>query len=221
MTWTWHNPNQGPTPAELAAWADGELGPAEARRVEGWLRDHPEAADEIEAARRLVGLFHDHPAPDPSPDAWQTTLDNIHAGLSAPTRPLRVPAWRLRLILGLSAAAALVAGVLVAGRYWPREVVVPDRPEVVHRVQLPPGDDNDEPFAVVSAREIAIINMSADDADRLMLDQPLLGTIEFAAPEDIEVVLLMPDPEEGNMPRLQKGPQVPMIVLARNDDEEP
>jgi anti-sigma factor RsiW len=224
MTWTWHNPDRTPTPAELAAWADGELGPTEARQVEAWLADHPEAVDDAEALRRVVGLFRDHAIEGPSPDAWQATLAGIQAGLTTPAGALKQPrspkppTWRLRLILGLTAAAAVLGGVVVAGLKWPRATT----PEVVKvGIEWPPGDDNDEPFAVVNASDINIISMQADDADRLVMDQPLLGTVEFVASEDIEVVKVMPDPEEGNMSRLQKGPMVPMIVLARVQDEEP
>jgi hypothetical protein len=230
MTWTWHNPDRGPTPAELAAWADGELGPADAGRVEAWLLDHPEAVEDAEVARRLVGLFRDHAVPDPSSVAWQTTLDSIRAGLTAPPVPAgrspadamrpALPVSRLRMVLGLVSAAAVLSGILVAGLYWPR----PDGGDRdIPVVVLPPGDDNDEPFAVVTASEVNIISMNAIDADRLALGSALLGTFEFAAPRDIEVVKVVPDAEEGNRSRLQCGPQVPMIVLARVDgeDEEP
>ena len=223
MTWTWQNPDRGPTPAELAAWADGELGPAEARWVEGWLADHPEAVDEAEVARRLVGLFRDHGPPEPSHAAWQATLEGIRTGLSAPRQAGQGSRWRLRLVLGLVSAAAVLGGLLVAGLSWPRANKTDNRDGLVEkdkRPPLPPADD-DPPFAVVGASEVNIISMDAEDADRLLMDQPLLGTVEFAAPEDIEVVGVLPDPEEGSRSRLQRGPQVPMIVLARNEDEEP
>ncbi len=221
MTRTWHNPERGPTPAELAAWADGELGPAEARRVEAWLADHPEAGDDAEAGRRLVRLFRDQAPPEPSPAAWHDTLQRIHAGLSGPS-PSRAPGKPWRVVLGLLAAAALLGGVLLAGRYWPR-AERPDQPDFAREDsrKLPPGDEDDEPFAVVTAGEVNIISVHAGDADRLVMDQPLMGSLDFAAPEDIEVVKVGPDPEEGRRARLQRGEQVPMLVLARPHDEEP
>jgi hypothetical protein len=225
MTWTWHNPERDPTPEKLAAWADGELSPAEAARIEAWLAEHPEAVDDAEAPRRLVGLFRDHAACEPSPDAWQATLAGIHAGLSvppvanAPGSPARGPRWRVRLVVGLTAAAALLGGVLVASRWVVRTPTVGPPPVAERRFNWPPGDDNDEPFAVVNAGAINVLSMHPDDADFLVLGQPLLGTVEFVNSEEIEVVKVMPDAEEGNMPLLHKGPMMPMIVLARVEDE--
>ncbi len=217
MTRNWHNP--APTPAELAAWADGELDPVTASRVEAWLADHPEAAHDAESARRLVQLYRDHAPPEPSPAAWQAALGRIETGLAAPRR---LPGWRLRLLLGFAAAAAVLGGLLIAGLYRPRPAQEPETAPVVQReVVLAEDDDNDEPFAVLTAGEVDILSMEAVDADRLVLGQPLLGPIDFCRLEDIQVVKVEADPEEGLVSRLQPGPEMPMIVVARADEEEP
>jgi hypothetical protein len=219
MTRNWHNP--APTPAELAAWADGELDPATAGRVEAWLADHPEAAPDAESWRRLVQLYRDHAAPDPSPVAWQTTLARIEIGLDAP--PRRPLAWRLRLVAALTAAAAVLGGVLVATLYTPRAIERPVGPGFVADSQLilPPEDDNDEPFPVLTSSEIDIISMDVADVDRLVLEgRPLLGPIEFCRPPDVKVVRFQADPDEAFVPRFQPGSTVPMIVVARADDDE-
>src|SRR6476469_4251975 len=114
MTRNRHNPDRDPTPAELAAWADGELDAADAARVERWLLDHPEAESEVESNSRLVGLFRDHPPAEPSPDAWDATLNRI-ADRAARDRRL----WQPMLWLTLGAAAAVIAAVCVAGLMWP------------------------------------------------------------------------------------------------------
>src|SRR5262245_48555756 len=102
MTRQWHNPDR-PTPADLAAWVEGELVGADAGRVEAWLVLHPEDAADAESSSRLKGLFHDHPAPEPSPDAWADTL----ARISDRTRPRGRWRWPAMLFVSLTAAAAV------------------------------------------------------------------------------------------------------------------
>src|SRR5688500_6791176 len=96
MTRNWQNPDC-PTPAELAAWVDGELEGADAGRVEAWLCAHPEDAAEAEASSRLAGLFRDHPPADPSPEAWDATLARIAARAGGNRRPR----WQALLFVSL------------------------------------------------------------------------------------------------------------------------
>jgi hypothetical protein len=73
---------------------------------------------------------------------------------------------------------------------------------------------------VATLGEIEIISIAAEDADRVMMGQPLMGTFEVAAPEDVQIVRMEPHPEDGQMPSFHRGQEVPMIVAAA-DREAP
>jgi anti-sigma factor RsiW len=210
MTRNWHNPDR-PTPAELAAWVDGELEAADAARVEAWLADHPDEAADAESSSRLAGLFRDHPPPEPSSAAWDRTFSRIAAGAARPRRPR----WPVLLILGLAGAAAILAAVAATGSLWPKPGRMKDGGPVV---KLPADDDNDEPLAVATAGEIDVLNMDAKDAGRVMIG-PLLDPFEIASPDDVDLVAAEED-DEGGMPKLQKG-QYLMVVVVRADDKDP
>jgi anti-sigma factor RsiW len=64
----------GPTPQLLAAYVDGELGPADRAAVDAWLCDHPEARADVAAQRRLTHLWRAAPPPDPGDAAWADEL---------------------------------------------------------------------------------------------------------------------------------------------------
>jgi anti-sigma factor RsiW len=78
-------------PELLAAYADGELAPAECRRVEDWLAAHPEARADVEAQRRLARLFDEAAPPAPADERW--------AGSRA--------AWARRRIAGAGSSSRL------------------------------------------------------------------------------------------------------------------
>ena len=131
--------------------------------------------------------------------------------------------WRLRLLLGLAAtAAAIFGGVVLARAFWPEHPTGPDRQEVAQKTPAVIADEPDLPFPVAEVQEVNIISIDVEDADRVvMLGQPPMGTFELAAPEDIEIVKMEPWPEDGRTPRLHRGPEVPMIVVAAVDRPEP
>jgi len=228
MSHPFHGPDRPPTPAELSAWADGELlGPA-ARRVETWLATRPDAAAEVEQVRGLTRLYRDHPAPEPAPAAWRAALGRIEDRLSrpavAPSRPPGRP-WRWPLLLGLVSAAALFGGVVIARALWPAAEAPVDPTVVAQHGHAPapappPAPEDDEVFPVASAREVDILSIDPRDADRVVLGDPLLGTFEWASPEDIEVLDREPDPEDGHMPRLQRGPnaKVPLVIVTLEEE---
>jgi hypothetical protein len=224
MKWT----NQSPTPEQLAAWADGELDRPDAERIEAWLASRPDDASEAESNHRLVQLYRNHPPTEPSDHAWQATLGRIETALSAPPSALRPPRnWRLRLLVGLvAAAAAVVGGVLVARLYRPVQPIDPQPEGWVERQPQqreasPAPEEPDEPFPVATAAEVNIISIDAEDADRVVMGEPLMGTFEVVAPEDIEIVKMEPHADDGQMPQLQRGPEVPMIVVAATERREP
>lgn len=175
----------------------------------------PEAVPE-HALARLAALFRDHPPPDPSGKAWHAVLARIEAQLPPP-RPLASPPGRARprvrglltgLLTGLLAAAAL-AGVLIGRALLPGGGGEPDLLATLEEV-LP----------VVSADEVNILHMDACDADRIVTGQPLVGAFDLAAGEDIEIVQVEADLQDGALPRLLRRAGLPMIVLAHADDDE-
>jgi hypothetical protein len=216
-----------PDPEQLAAWADAELNRADAERVETWLARHPDTDE----AGRLVRLYRDNPPPEPSERAWQAALTMVahRAANPAPTgtlaRGLSFPRWR-RFLLAMAATAALVGGVMLA-RSFQRERPDELNYDVIGNVRpgssgqlVRSGDDSNEPFPVATLGEVEIISVSAEDADRVMMGQPLMGTFEVAAPDDVEIVKMEPHPEDGQMPAFHRGQEVPMI-LAAADREAP
>lgn len=231
-----HNPphDREPTGADLSAYADGELhGPA-ARHVEAWLARHPDSAAHAEEARRLVRLYRDNPAPEPSPEAWQGALQGIEKRLARPaavaTRRLPAPPrfpWRLRALVGLvSTAAAIVLGLLVARAYWPAPPSRFESAVAVAELRVAPvaaqgpqpanaDPAEDELLLVASASEITIISVDATDADRVIVrGQPLLGSFDLADLGDIRVVDAEDGPKDLPRPHLQRGQALPMIVSA-------
>jgi len=199
MNPTWNNPDREPTPEELAAWAAGE--------------HDPEAAHLADHLEQLARLYRDHAPPEPPGPAWQSVLSRIEQRLAAPPAQ---PRWsaRLRLIAGVIAtAAALVTGVVLARALWTGQ-----NPEI-GRVVPRPADDDEEPFPVVTAGDVNIIRVNAGDVDRVIVGESLLSPFEFASADDIVVMDVEPNWDEGTMPRLERRSEVPMIVLIRPDEE--
>jgi hypothetical protein len=213
MNGEWNQPGREPTPDELAAWADGELNAADASRVGGWLAEHPEAAHEADALRQLVRLYRDHPAPEPAEPVWQSLFRSIEAGLGTMSAGSSRWSLRFRFLAGLVAtAAALLGGVVLARMFWP---VRPVDPPAVAQVS-----EDDEPFPVALLSEVNIIRMDPQDADRIVMGVPIMSTFDLVGTEDIEIVEVEPDPEEGRMPRVRRSAGGPMIIVARTDEDD-
>jgi hypothetical protein len=222
----WNRTDPEPDPEQLTAWADGELDRADAERVESWLARHPDADE----PGRIVRLFRDHPPPEPAERAWQAALTSIAdramkpaAAAEAMPRGLSFPRWRSRVLLALAASAAVLGGVLLARSFWSERLDEPKGPHIAkveptQREQLPrPAEDAGEPFPVATLGEVEIISVSAEDADRVMMGQPLLGTFEVAAPDDVQIVKMEPH-DDGQMPSFHRGQEVPMILAAADHD---
>src|SRR5262245_33986777 len=152
-----HDDTDRPDPQRLAAYADGELPPAQRRAVEAWLARHPEARDEVEAQRRLARLWQDGGPPEPSEAAWSDVLARVEATLPDARRAARRKrSAGLVWLAGLSAAAAVAAAVLLAVAWWqPGE----QEPDVA---TLP----------VASADDVEIISMDAADIPALVVGEP-------------------------------------------------
>lgn len=210
-------------------WYDPDADAAGDRRdpwVHGTHRSRPDSDDGLpclpEAVapasfHRLVALFRDHPPPEPSPRAWQTALDRIQSRLGDERRASprwfpRVNGW---LLTGLLGAAAVLGGVVFACALWPERLFD-------GRSGGSAARSADEVFPVVRAGEVNILHMDARDADRVITGQPLIGSFELACEEDIEIVAVEPDLEDGWMPGLARGAGRSVIVVAHaGGDEEP
>src|SRR5260370_41113572 len=143
------NPERGPPPERVDAYAEGERQAADVEPTEAWVREHADAAAEVQSLRRLAGLWQDHAAPEPAPAAWDQTFQRIEVRLAAPQpRPQR-GSVTLRLVLGL--AAACLIGLLIARAL---------RPTVNKPAPAPISPEADEePYAVATSEEIVIVSM--------------------------------------------------------------
>ena len=206
-----YTPDRTPTPAQIAAWVDGES--LRGDLVEAWLADHPEARRDAEALAQLTRLYRDQPIPTPSEARWRTVLDQIEPRVA----PTPETARRRRSWLGVVlASAALVGAVILSRTLWPSPTPAPS----AQTPQVSAEDEDDEPFAVARSSEVHIIRMDAEDADRVVTGRPLIGTMDFAGPGDIDVLGVRPDPDGGLTPRLERGTVLPWVVLAKADGED-
>ena len=204
-------PDRPPTPEQIAAWVDGETSPGEAAAVESWMADHPDARREAESMAQMTRMYRDQVLPTPSERCWQLALDRIGPRVAPTARP-----WRVLLGLAL-ASAALWAAVVIGRAFWPTPTPIP---APLAQTPIPPGeDDDDEPFAVARMSEVHIIRMDAEDADRIVTGQPLIGTMVFAGKGDIKVEKVQADADGGNTPHLERGADLPWVGLDRAEGE--
>jgi hypothetical protein len=203
MTLQWDK-GPPPTPEDLMAFADAELGPARQEQVAEWLLGRPEAQGQVEEYRRLHALWQSAAPPEPSAAAWAAMLVRIENELPpstpVPRRGLRRPAWTFTTV----AAAAILGAVLLGRSFWPGGQTISDN-------SAPPPED--EVFPIALAHEINIVGMDAHDADSLVGHPPLSGTLEFAAPADVRLLNAQPHGDEGWVPRKADG-DVSLIVAA-------
>jgi anti-sigma factor RsiW len=190
-------------PELLAAYVDGELAPAECRRVEAWLADHPEARADVEAQRRLARLFEGAAPPTPGPVQWADALARVEHGLAAP--PAR-PARRRRAAVAIAAIVAAAAVLLaLALKDPPVRPVPPDAG--------PPAAE--EPWPVASADEVEIVSMDDRDRGALVVGEPPVGErVELLTANEVQVNKLGRD-EQGWVGQLcgTDGSGSPMVVM--------
>jgi anti-sigma factor RsiW len=162
-----HHPrpeHDAPTPEQLAAHADGELGPADHARVEAWLRDHPDARAEVEAQRRLADVWRAGAPPEPAD--WSGVLARVEARLAAgpPAAPRR---WPFLLGAVAGAAAAVVVGVVLTRPVTPR-----------------PGPA----LPVASPDDVEVLSIDAGDVGALVVGRPpVQGPLVLASADDVTV----------------------------------
>ena len=190
-----------PRPDQLTAYADGELDPATRADVKAWLADHPEAAAEVEAQRRLMGLVQAARPSEPDEASWATDLVGIETALAAPASRTLARAkrsgWAVLAVRLTSAAAVFLL------------LVSPDR------VPQQPAGGPVEPFPVASPDDVDIISVHGEDIGLLVVgDPPLREPLALAAAGEVNVQRIQPD-VDGIMPQvLPEGPApaAPMIV---------
>ena len=108
--------------SKLSDYVRGELSAAEARQIEIYLAEHPEAADDLEAVRSVLELSADIGTAEP-PDmlfaaARANALETIRAEEKDERKTQHVAFWqRLPRPVYLSGLAAMLAGV-VFGVLW-------------------------------------------------------------------------------------------------------
>ena len=184
-----------PTPEQLAAYADGELGPANRARVEAWLREHPEARAGVEAQRQLAHLGQAAAPPEPGAAAWSGVLARVQAGLNAAAPAGHRPTSRLPGLLAVAGAAAVILLALAVAHFAP------------HR----PGP----PLPVAAADDVEVLSIDAGDAGALVVGQPpVRGPLVLASADDVtvdgsgrDVDIVNPDPPPPNQPA------APMIMV--------
>ena len=106
-----------PWPDVLAAYADGELGPAEQAEVERRLNADPSARAAVDGQRQLSPenwrLWQGAEPPMPTDDTWATVGESVAAALQAPRGPAHGARWaRAGLWLGVAVGTAVAASVL-------------------------------------------------------------------------------------------------------------
>ena len=114
--------NRAEFESKLSDYVRGELSAAEARQIETYLAEHPEAADDLEAVRSVLELSANIGAAEP-PDmlfaaARANALETIRAEEKDERKTQHVVFWqRLPRPVYLSGLAAMLAGV-VFGVLW-------------------------------------------------------------------------------------------------------
>jgi hypothetical protein len=163
-------PSDDLPPSWLAAYADGELSPADRDRVERWLADDPEARELLDAQEsfgpRNTELWNAVQPPAPSGAEWTNTFDRIAPRATPPRR-----AWTGWLgTIGLVATAATLV------------IAIPDpkhqclNPPLHNLPYSPPASPaEEEPFVLASADDVRIISMPESAAGLLLVGEHPLG----------------------------------------------
>lgn len=176
--------------------------------LDAWMREHPEANEDLADLPRLRELYQSAGPLEPSEDAWRMVGSRIHESLS------RVRAPRPWWAIALGSAAAAIVAVLLTRPLWtpPSPLVEGGGGEGKMTAEM---QSREEPFPVVDLDDVTIISMDAHDVAALVVGEPPVGDdLEFARPEDIRVIHCARCPYSGRFARLEKGDEIPMLVTA-------
>ena len=218
------DPNSGPTPEQLAAYADGELAWADRAAVEAWLARDPAAAAEVESLRRFTQAWRDAAPSPPGPDAWSRVRSKIESGLDAPPAPAADRRWPRRLLLGAAAAArgAAAAAVMAlalsnAGRVPPAPLGPPEQP--------PPGPlAEEEPYPVVGPEDVVVVSIGGADTDCLVAARPPVDSVgeDELARETDRVLLNVAPHRDGSWAEVRfQDPAPTMVTPPANWQRDP
>ncbi len=154
----WIDPDKGPTPEQLAAYADGEVAGAERAAIEAWLRHKPASAAEVEAQRRFLQRCRETSPAEPSDVVWSSVLNKIDAGLKAlPVAAGKKSPWTPRLGCGAAAAAVLALVLLGKSNQSPAPL--------------------EESFQVIAASDVAILSINGTIRAAFVVAEPPVGLI--------------------------------------------
>jgi anti-sigma factor RsiW len=193
----------GPTPQQLAAYVDGELGPADRATVDTWLGGHPDARADVDAQRRLLRQWQAAVPPGPDQAAWAGILARVEAGV-AEARLHGASSRRLAGVVRFVAALGAVAAVLVlalglAQRFAP---------------QTPPVT----PLPVATAEDVEVLSIEGADVAALVVGTPpVQGPLTLASADDVTVDKTGSDVEVAKPAEVAHGhappPPAPMIMF--------
>ena len=112
-----------------------------------------------------------------------------------PRRTAAAPRWPRVLWAGTAAACLALAWLA-----WPQADPIHQVDD--QRVEVQPEED-DLPFLVARADEIAIIGMEGGDTDSLVVGEPpVRGPLELATKDEIRVTNMQPDGADRMVPRV-------------------
>jgi hypothetical protein len=178
---------------------------ADRDNLEAWLREHPEAGDNLADLLRLRELYQSTPPPELDEAVWNAVYSRLSESIGRVRSPR--PWWAI----AAGAAAAAILAIFLARSLW--LLSFPwrgGRGEVSARVQRV-----EEPFPVAEADDVTILSMDARNVAALVVGEPPVGDdLEFARPEDIRVICCERCPYSGRFARLEQGDEVPMLVTA-------
>jgi len=200
-------PELDPIPQEwLAAYADGELGHADALRVERWIASHPEARELLRVQEAFAGpAFRELvQIPVPEDDAFDRVRDRIAAAVVHVRPPRRFP-WAIAF-LGLATAA----GLLIALNLRPAVPGVPGPRAVVEVTPEPP-------YEVASDDDVEIVSMFDRDAPMLIVGRHPIALRAPAWASGSDVVLEWAEPDAqgyfSDMAGAAGTRSVPMVLM--------
>jgi hypothetical protein len=192
---------QAPQPEDLCAYVDGELEAPARQAVEVWLRDHPDAATEVEAQRRLADLWQQGAPPALGPAESKAALQGIESALHRRARSLA----RGRRVLLRSAIAGLAAAVLLVVVWSKQPAPTPE---------LPAPGSLTEQFPVVGPEDVEVQRLRQNADAGLVGAEPLPDQpLPLATPRDLTLINLTPD-DSGNIPVLarDRDPNAPALL---------
>jgi anti-sigma-K factor RskA len=196
----------GPTPLQLAAYVDGELGPADRATVEAWLRDHPESRADVEGQRQLLRLWQTGTPADPGEAAWANVLAGAEAAALAGTTAGRAGS-RLKSVVRLATALTSVAAVALLAL-------------ALMHLLTPRPQERVAPLPVASSTDVEILSMEGGDVGALVVGEPpVRGPFTLASADDMtvddsgrDVVLVNPPQHEkgvkGHLPQPSPSPMI-------------